>query len=386
MKEGSRGRNDGKYEDENDELHVYISGETKKAVDMGVELVTPLLVPVDDEGNAHKQAQLKELALINGTLKEDDFCPICGEQGHRQFNCPSNVAKSYAAANVRCANCGETSHPTRDCPLAAAGSKGTETDAAGGNGANKAAVLDEEYLSFMDELSGNKQEAKPNAAAPPQQQQEEEAGAPAASTTTTSSIEEGAAAAVGSSQGLVSATPETTGQPGAPPAPPTAATATTGAPPPPSLGYPPSATPAVAVPSGVPPLPSPPASLAPLLEAGGAGLNGVQPKTPEEAEYLAHYFAHQHMQQAMAYQQQQQQHAAYYYQQQQQQQQYGGYAGYYQPQGQYAGYAGYAAPVNAPGMWPAQQPPPQQQEQQQQQPQEAASAVAETDGASAEGQ
>ena len=42
------------------------------------------MVPVDDGINEHKQRQLRELALINGTLREEDYCSICGEKGHRQ--------------------------------------------------------------------------------------------------------------------------------------------------------------------------------------------------------------------------------------------------------------------------------------------------------------
>ena len=55
-------------------------------------------------------------ALINGTLREEDFCPVCGEKGHRMFECPHR-AKSFKAAGVKCSICGDLSHPTRDCPL-----------------------------------------------------------------------------------------------------------------------------------------------------------------------------------------------------------------------------------------------------------------------------
>jgi hypothetical protein len=36
-------------------------------------------------------AQLRQLAIIQGTFSEDDYCPICGEQGHRQWECPQRV-------------------------------------------------------------------------------------------------------------------------------------------------------------------------------------------------------------------------------------------------------------------------------------------------------
>ena len=53
------------------------------------QLVEELLRPVDDNMNVHKQKQLRELALINGTLRDENFCNICGEPGHRQYECPS---------------------------------------------------------------------------------------------------------------------------------------------------------------------------------------------------------------------------------------------------------------------------------------------------------
>jgi splicing factor 1 len=79
-------------------------------------------------------------ALINGTLKEDDFCPECGERGHRQFECPQRI-KSFKNAGVKCSICGDMSHPTRDCPLKE-------------RGVTSEAVLDSEYDSLMSELGG----------------------------------------------------------------------------------------------------------------------------------------------------------------------------------------------------------------------------------------
>lgn len=84
-------------------------------VEMAGKMIEELLTPMDDEKNEHKQKQLRELALINGTLREDEYCTICGEKGHRPFECPQRT-KTFQAANVRCAICGDQSHPTRDCP------------------------------------------------------------------------------------------------------------------------------------------------------------------------------------------------------------------------------------------------------------------------------
>jgi uncharacterized OB-fold protein len=40
---------------------------------------------------------------------------VCGEKGHRQFECPQR-SKTFKAAGVKCSICGDLSHPTRDCP------------------------------------------------------------------------------------------------------------------------------------------------------------------------------------------------------------------------------------------------------------------------------
>ena len=112
-------------------------------------MIEQMLVVIDDEKNVHKQQQLRELALLNGTLKDDEFCEICAEKGHRAFACPKRFAmRKSAAPAVKCAICGDTSHPTSDC-----------TRKPGLAVENK--ELDSEYQSFMAELDGKKPEAKP---------------------------------------------------------------------------------------------------------------------------------------------------------------------------------------------------------------------------------
>ena len=78
--------------------------------------------------------------MINGTLREDEYCPVCGEKGHKQYECPARI-KSFKAAGVKCSICGDGSHPTRDCPLKQNINVGE-------------AVLDSEYDSLMAELNG----------------------------------------------------------------------------------------------------------------------------------------------------------------------------------------------------------------------------------------
>jgi splicing factor 1 len=160
--------------DDDDDLHVHIQGETEESVEAAAKLVQELLVPVEDDKNEHKQKQLRELvssevpiylfvlapksclccfqALINGTLREDEFCQVCGERGHKHFECPHR-SKTFKAANVKCAICGDQSHPTRDCPLKE-------------SGPTNEIALDNEYDSFIAELGGGGPPASAAAARP----------------------------------------------------------------------------------------------------------------------------------------------------------------------------------------------------------------------------
>ena len=84
--------------------------------------------------------------MINGTFREEEYCPICGEKGHRQFEC-TNRTQSFKPAGVKCSICGDLSHPTRDCPLKEADIEKPEFS------------LDQEYSSFMAELDGKKRDS-----------------------------------------------------------------------------------------------------------------------------------------------------------------------------------------------------------------------------------
>ena len=142
VKDGARGRDDGEQEDA---LHVLITAETEDQVERAQKLVMPLLQPIDDSLNMHKQAQLQTLAKLNGTEKD----PL---KSHEWFN-EQMSGKTYNA-NVKCAICGEP-HATRDCPqqvASSATSGGAGGSTGGGAGGAAAANMDEEYLKFMSEL------------------------------------------------------------------------------------------------------------------------------------------------------------------------------------------------------------------------------------------
>ncbi|KAF5731055.1 branchpoint-bridging protein-like [Tripterygium wilfordii] len=121
---------------ENEDLHVLVEAETQESLDAGVEMVKKLLQPVDEVLNEHKRQQLRELAALNGTIRDEEYCRLCGEPGHRQYACPSRT--STFKSDVLCKICGDGGHPTIDCPV-----KGTTGK-----------KMDDEYLNFLAELGG----------------------------------------------------------------------------------------------------------------------------------------------------------------------------------------------------------------------------------------
>ncbi|CAM8890824.1 hypothetical protein QQ045_027167 [Rhodiola kirilowii] len=121
---------------ENEDLHVLVEADTKEALEAAAGMVEKLLQPVDEVLNEHKRQQLRELAALNGTIRDEEYCRLCGEPGHRQFACPSRL--STFKSDVLCKICGDGGHPTIDCPV-----KGTTGK-----------KMDDEYQNFLAELGG----------------------------------------------------------------------------------------------------------------------------------------------------------------------------------------------------------------------------------------
>ncbi|PIA51785.1 hypothetical protein AQUCO_01100569v1 [Aquilegia coerulea] len=122
---------------ENEDLHVLVEAETQDALDAAAGMVEKLLQPVDEGLNEHKRQQLRELAALNGTIRDDEYCRLCGEPGHRQYACPSRT--TTFKSDVLCKICGDGGHPTIDCPM-----KGTVGK-----------KMDDEYQNFLAELGGS---------------------------------------------------------------------------------------------------------------------------------------------------------------------------------------------------------------------------------------
>jgi len=128
LKEGKVNKQ--QYQDD-DDLHVLVTADTEDQLEKAANEVRKLLVPVEEGKNEHKRQQLRELAEINGTLRD------------KSWNISS---RTWDPADVKCQICGEQSHPTSDCPL-----KGT------GLPPKAKQTIDSEYESFLAEIG----EAKP---------------------------------------------------------------------------------------------------------------------------------------------------------------------------------------------------------------------------------
>jgi len=135
VKEG-KGRSDAAHtSNQEEDLHCLIMADTEEKVNKAKKLIHNIIETVKakplsfrsyftncwqaasiPEGqNELKRNQLRELAALNGTLRDDEnqACQNCGQIGHRKYDCPE--AKNFTA-NIICRVCGNAGHMARDCP------------------------------------------------------------------------------------------------------------------------------------------------------------------------------------------------------------------------------------------------------------------------------
>lgn len=146
VKEGKIGRNDGQPLPGQDEpLHAFVTAATLDQVKKAVGRIKEVIrqgIEVPENQNDLRRNQLRELALLNGTLRENDAprCTNCGSNTHRSWQCPD---KPNITNNVTCTVCGGVGHISRDCKER----KGSSLPDSG-----QAQKIDEEYMSLMAEL------------------------------------------------------------------------------------------------------------------------------------------------------------------------------------------------------------------------------------------
>ncbi|KAF2857910.1 hypothetical protein K470DRAFT_278929 [Piedraia hortae CBS 480.64] len=123
VKEG-KGKSDAAHASNQDEdLHCLIMADTEDKVNKAKQLIHNVIetaASIPEGQNELKRNQLRELAALNGTLRDDEnqACQNCGEIGHRKYDCPH---QRNFTANIICRICGNAGHMARDCPDRARG-------------------------------------------------------------------------------------------------------------------------------------------------------------------------------------------------------------------------------------------------------------------------
>ena len=118
VKEGKVGRKDGQpLPGEDEPLHAYVTATNVEAVKKAVIKINEVIkqgVEIPEGQNDLRKNQLRELALLNGTLREGDAprCSNCGADDHKSWQCQD---RPNVTNNVVCTTCGGVGHPAKDC-------------------------------------------------------------------------------------------------------------------------------------------------------------------------------------------------------------------------------------------------------------------------------
>uniref|UniRef100_A0A183CMY9 Branchpoint-bridging protein n=1 Tax=Globodera pallida TaxID=36090 RepID=A0A183CMY9_GLOPA len=145
---GSRDRSEnnhstGPLPGENEPLHAYVTSTDREAIKRGCDKIREIInaaLMIPDGQNELRKLQLRELALLNGTLRPEDVlsgarCTNCGSDQHKTWEC---MEAPNVTANVICTACGGAGHIARDCKNPRPGFDG--------------AMMDAEYSALMAEL------------------------------------------------------------------------------------------------------------------------------------------------------------------------------------------------------------------------------------------
>ncbi|KAG1473287.1 hypothetical protein G6F56_001036 [Rhizopus delemar] len=146
-----------------EDLHCLVTADTEDKVKKAVKLIERVIetsASVPEGQNELKRNQLRELAALNGTLRDDEAqtCLNCGASGHRRYECPE---RQNITSTLSCHICGGMGHISRDC------TQRNNPEIAHQN-SERDAQLDSEYMNLMAELGENVAEGGMNrtAAAP----------------------------------------------------------------------------------------------------------------------------------------------------------------------------------------------------------------------------
>lgn len=145
VKEG-KGRKDGQpMPGEDEDLHALISAPTEQGLHNAIKKITSIIndaIQSPDNTNELKKLQMRELALLNGTLRDEDLlkCRNCGALDHRDWECQG---EKNVTQQITCERCGGGGHLATDCQVDLTNSDNFIPDKA---------KMDSEYMSLMAEL------------------------------------------------------------------------------------------------------------------------------------------------------------------------------------------------------------------------------------------
>ncbi|OBS28176.1 hypothetical protein FPOA_02117 [Fusarium poae] len=158
VKEG-KGRSDAAHaSNQEEDLHCLIMADTEDKVNKAKKLIHNVIetaASIPEGQNELKRNQLRELAALNGTLRDDEnqACQNCGKIGHRKYDCPE---KQNYTASIICRVCGNAGHMARDCPDRQRGASWRNSDGAArpAGRIDSGDAVDREYEQLMQELGG----------------------------------------------------------------------------------------------------------------------------------------------------------------------------------------------------------------------------------------
>ena len=125
IKEGKLGRKDGQpLPGEDEPLHAFLTAPTEEAIAAATKQINKIIkqaIELPEDKNNLRRTQLRELALLNGTLRENDalskrYCQNCGSVEHRNWQCPEKINTVNA---MLCTKCNGKGHLEKDCKFIA---------------------------------------------------------------------------------------------------------------------------------------------------------------------------------------------------------------------------------------------------------------------------
>jgi splicing factor 1 len=136
-----------------EELHALITGDSSERVARASRLINDVIDTASstpEAANELKRQQLRELASLNGTLRdaEDIICANCGQAGHRRYECTER--RSVTATTI-CRICGGGGHLASDCAYK------NDPDMIQAS-RKRAEQIDHEYEAFMSEVGISKKQ------------------------------------------------------------------------------------------------------------------------------------------------------------------------------------------------------------------------------------